>query len=358
MLRNFPGQHEALQTTLLADKTIELTTTSDPVADIRRGELDALVDFHPSEDLAAALAGNFRMEIIYDESRDQSRQAHDRINERTAAYRTRFIEDEAVKAGLDRSTLKNFRVEEQNVSTGRQMGQFIMGLMLPMMIVIMLAVGSFYPAVDSTAGERENSTWETLMTVATSRTNIVVAKYLYVATMSFIAAFLNLVAMLFSLRGIIAPLVSSAGATMTFLMPWRAIPIVLAGAVLVALFIAAMMMILAAFARTFREGQSMVSPLYIALVIPVTFLQNPNQALTPGMAVIPLVNVVLMFREAIIGTYQWSLICVTLAVEALFVFLALRLAVTVLRHEDVVLGSYSGALGTFHRQRILPGSKR
>jgi ABC-type Na+ efflux pump permease subunit len=164
--------------------------------------------------------------------------------------------------------------------------------------------------------------------------------------------------MMFSLRGIISPLLpSDAGAGISFLMPLRAVPVVIAGAVLVALFIAALMMILAAFARTFREGQSMVSPLYVALVIPMMFLQNPGQALTPAMALVPLVNVVLMFREAIVGTYQWTLIALTLAVECLCVFLALRLAIVVLRHEDVVLGSYSGTFGRFLRQRVLKRSR-
>jgi len=44
------------------------------------------------------------------------------------------------------------------------------------------------------------------MTTATSRANILVAKYLYVATMSFTAAVLNLAAMMFSMGTILGPL--------------------------------------------------------------------------------------------------------------------------------------------------------
>ena len=53
------------------------------------------------------------------------------------------------------------------MASSREMGQFILGLMLPLFLVIMLAVGCMFPAIDSTAGEREKSTWETLMTLAT-----------------------------------------------------------------------------------------------------------------------------------------------------------------------------------------------
>jgi len=73
------------------------------------------------------------------------------------------------------------------------MGRFVLGLLLPVMLVIMLAMGAIYPAIDTTAGERENGTWETMMTTATSRENILVAKYLYVSTMSFVAGCLNVI---------------------------------------------------------------------------------------------------------------------------------------------------------------------
>jgi sodium transport system permease protein len=54
--------------------------------------------------------------------------------------------------------------------------------MVPFLTLITVALASFYPAIDATAGERERSTWETLMTVAAPRGNVAAAKYLYVAT--------------------------------------------------------------------------------------------------------------------------------------------------------------------------------
>ena len=106
-------------------------------------------------------------------------------------YRDRYLEQEAGKLGLTRAQLQQFWVETNNIATERQMGQFILGLMIPIFLIIMVAVGSMHPAIDCTAGEREKSTWETLMTVATSRVNIVAAKYLYVSTMAAVAGILR-----------------------------------------------------------------------------------------------------------------------------------------------------------------------
>src|SRR5437867_13210349 len=102
------------------------------------------------------------------------------------------------------------------------MGQFVLGMLLPIMLMVMLALGGFYPAIDSTAGERESSTWETTMTIGTSRTNVVLAKYLYVATMSATAALLNVTAITFSMRTILAPLGGWIG-TMSFQIPFRSL---------------------------------------------------------------------------------------------------------------------------------------
>src|SRR5262249_50799548 len=152
------------------------------------------------------------------------------------------------------------------------------------------------------------STWETLMTTATSRTNIVVAKYLYVATMAAVAGLLNLAAMLFSMRSVLSPLMGDEADRMSFQIPLASVPIIALATVLLSLFVAAGMMILASFARTFKEGQSMVTPLYLLTVLPLMFLQIPGLELTPRLALIPVVNVTLLFRELIAGSYHWPLI--------------------------------------------------
>jgi sodium transport system permease protein len=278
--------------------------------------------------------------------------AKERVSDRIRRYRDHVLGERAAGLGIAPEALQEFWVTTKNVATGRQMGQFILGLMLPMFLIIMLSVGCMFPAIDSTAGEREKSTWETLMTTATSRGNIVLAKYLYVATMSSVAGLLNLTAMVLSMKAVLAPLIGRASTDLTFRIPLTALPLIGLVTVLLALFIAGGMMILASFARTFKEGQSMVSPFYIATFLPVMFLQIPGIEFTPVLALIPIVNVVMVFREAIAGVYHWPLIGITIAVEAACVALALWLATAILRYEDFMLGTYGGNFGKFMKQRV------
>jgi sodium transport system permease protein len=352
-LTNFPAEHSLLKSEIAQNKQIEIKASTNPEADIREGKLDVEVAFLSPDSQTPFLNRNFRVMLIYDNSKDRSSIARARLSGILERYRDLFLEGEAGKLGISPAQMQQFWVESRNIATSRQMGQFLLGLMLPVFLVIMLSIGCMHPAIDSTAGEREKSTWETLMSVATPRRNIIVAKYLYVATMASVAAILNFTAMMLSMKSIFAPLLGSERDSFTFTLPVRSVPLILLVTVLLAMFVAAGMMILASFARTFKEGQSMVSPFYIATLIPVFFLQSPGMEFTPVLALIPIVNVAMVFREAIAGIYHWPLIGLTLVVECFCIALALSLATAILRYEDFLLGSYSGSFSKFLNQRLL-----
>ena len=349
-LKDLPAEHIDLKKAFETDKSVILIESSDPTGDIRRGRIDAAVEFLPAQ-AGVAIPGNFETHITYDESRDQSQRAKTRIDQKLSKYREVFLQRQAAKLGISKTQLQGFRVDDNNVSTNREVGAFMIAL--PIFFIIMLAVGAMHPAIDSTAGERENSTWETMMSVASSRANILVAKYLYVATMSFTAAFLNLFAMMLSMGTVLAPMIGAGRGNSALRIPLESAAVILIGAALLAFFIAAGMMILASFARNYKEGQSMVGPFYVALIIPIMFLQTPGLAFTPRIALIPVANVMMMMREAIQGIYHWPLIGMTLGVEAACVIVALRLAILVVQHEDFLIGSYSGSFGKFAKERLL-----
>jgi sodium transport system permease protein len=358
MLKGLPAGHEALGEEIRKDSRFQQLDPQDPVAAIRADQLDILVEFLEPESGTPRLEGNLRVRITCDRSRDRSGIAVDRFKEVFSRHRDRFLERQAGLLGISPALLQQFWIETRNVATGRQMGQFILGLMLPLFLIIMVAVGCMYPAIDSTAGEREKSTWETSMTVATHRANIVAAKYLYVTTMAALAGTLNLAAMLLSIRSVLAPILGGRTESFEFQIPAASVPLILLMTILLAFFVAAGMMIFASFARTFREGQAMVSPFYIAVFLPAMFLQVPGIQFTVGLALIPIVNVAMAFREAVAGVFHWHLIAITLAIEVLCVSLALWLATAILRYEDFLIGSYGGNFSKFLKERLIGGKRR
>lgn len=320
---------------------------------VREGLLDAVLEFGPATNGPAAVPENFQAHIIYDQSKERSAEARSRLRATIDEYRAEWLKREARRHGLTEAQWQDFTLASRNVASKRQMGAFVLGMLAPALFIVMVAVGCFYPAVDATAGERERNTWETLMSTAATRLSIVTAKYLYVVTLGGMAGLLNLAAIMLTLRPIFAPLLEQAGQHLETNVPWLALPVAAAAAVLLAGFIAAGMMLFAAFARTFKEGQAMITPFYLVLLLPVVFLQAPGLKLTPGLALVPVANVVLMLREALSGRFPIALIALTFFASVVLVCLFLWLATFILRFEDVMLGSYQGSLIKFLKQKLL-----
>lgn len=317
-------------------------------ARLRAGDVDAVIVVEPD---AAGSASGWRVLVVFDGSNERSDHARRRVAEALGQHRQSLLRQEALAREIDPARWAGFGLAQRNMASRREMGAFLLGLILPIFFIVMVALGCLNPAIDTIAGERERGTWETLMTTAVSRAGIVVAKFLAVSTLGGMAGMLNVVAMLLTMRGVLAPLTGGGSDALEFSLAPAAIPVLVACAVLLAGLLAAGMMALVSFARTFREGQSLVMPLYLAAVLPAMFLGTPGIRLTPGTALIPVVNVALAARDAIAATFRPLEMAVAAVATVAVIALFLRIALVVLSSEESIAGSHAGSLFTFLRSR-------
>ncbi|MXX03499.1 MAG: ABC transporter permease [Gemmatimonadetes bacterium] len=331
-----------------------LVTAADPQAAeeaIRDGQLDLLVELALRE---GGEADDIEVRMTGDSSKDRSRIAMSRVEDVVNRHRTAYLERAGRERGLAGPAYQMIWIERENVSSSRDMGRFILGMAVPILVIIMLIVGGMYPALDATAGERERSTWETTLTAATDRVNVLAGKYLYVATLSTTAGMLNFLAMSLSMRTLMAPLLGDRIQDLSFTIPWSAVPLIFVVIVLLALFVSAFLMVVASFARTFKDAQSLAGPFVtVMILVPAVFMQFPGLELTTWLACVPIINVCLVFREAIGGVYHWPQIGLTLLMEVLYIWIILRIAAAITRYEDIMTGSYEGGLGGFLKHRLL-----
>lgn len=357
VVRHWPPDHAVLRRKLEVHKQLQLLPeTASTVAleqQIKEGSLELLVDFLAAPGATSGLPANFEVRLVYDQSKERSVAARDRVKEIVENYRANWLRQEARRLGVDPAQWQGFTLASRNVASKQEMGAFIFGLLAPVIFVVMVAMGCFYPAVDAVAGERERNTWETLMSSAASRLSVVTAKYLYVVTLGGVAGILNLLAIMLTLRPVFAPLLNRSGRILEAHVPLAALPVAVLAALLLAGFVGAGMMIFASFARTFKEGQAMVSPFYMLTLVPVVFLQAPGLKLSFALALVPIVNVTLMVRDTFSGSFQWLPSLVTVAVSLAAIALCLRLAAFILQFEDIMVGSYNGSVAKFLRQRLL-----
>ena len=332
---------------------------------IRAGEVDVAVRVTASSDSGRAPAlvnpsalGSASFSARFDASKDRSQLAADRVGKVVDSVRRDVLLDEAAARGIGSSAWQAFHVGRVDTASREDIGALILKLLVPSILMVMVSLGCFYPAIDTTAGERERNTWETALSVSASRASIVTAKYFYVATFGAAAGLLNIVAMVLSLGPIIRQFTSGAADKAAFAFPLTAIPVTAVGTIVVSLFISAGLMILASFARTFKEGQTMASPFYLLSILPIMLLQSPDVEFTTGLALIPVANVAMVVREAIAGVFNWPLIALTAAIEVTAIAVCLWVATRVLAFEDVLVGGFNGSFFKFAAQRFGFGKRR
>ena len=337
----------------LPDVRIE-DDVADPRTAVSEGRLDALVTLSPASGAPGALPGNFAVDVAFDGSETRSVNARDRVEAVVERWRARWLGELGEDLGLDAADRGVFVLRSDNVSTARDVSEQLLGYMLSVFLIIMVAVGCFIPAVDTTAGERERSTWETLMTVGADRGSIVVAKYLYVATLGVVAGALNVVALMVSIGAVLEPLLGQSGASIEVALSPMAALVMVGAASLLALTFAAAMMVFASFARSFKDGQAMVSPVMWLIFLPILLGgEGSDVNLSVNTALVPLLNVSMMIRDAIRGVFMWEGIAITLGVSVALVVVLLLVARRILSFEEFLTGSFDGSFWRFAKDRLL-----
>jgi sodium transport system permease protein len=364
-VHGLPEVHRSLLDSLEANGSVTVVEWEGDVREGRRqvqtGHLDVFVEFRENpvgEGELPGLEENFRVVMAYNAARDRSRGARARVEAAVESYRRDWIDDARRGLGIPSPVWADFGVNRRDVATPVETTRFLLALLVPFLTLIAVALAAFYPAIDATAGERERSTWETLMTVAAPRGNVALAKYLYVATFGAMGGLLNLSALVLSLRWILQPLAGgqtdalSAGG-----IPLASLPIIGLGTALLGLFVAAGMLVFAVFARNFKEGQSMITPFYMVIIIPALFLQSPDIEFTNTLALVPVANVALLLRDAIMGSVALAPGLITLLSMGVSVAVAVGFAQWVMRREEVLLGATQGGLVAFLKRQFNNGRR-
>jgi sodium transport system permease protein len=297
------------------------------------GSVDAWIQ--PGSD-TAGFCGRPPLEVLFDGSLEPGRLASRNIRSALEQERNRWLTGHLSALGIPGTAWMVYEVDLENTATRMQMGTFLLGLIIPLTFVVMASVGCFYPAVDTFAGERERGTWETTLSTAASRMEILTAKLFHIMIFGFSSAILNLTAMVASVSAILGPLLQRSGEAVTFAVPLRAVPFLLLGALLVVVFLATGMIFFGAYARTYKEGQASITPFYILSILPVVFLQSPGLSFTAPIAAIPVVNVAMMIREALQRPPDAVNVLIAVCVTAVFAVVGLAASARLMGMEQVL----------------------
>ena len=162
-------------------------------------------------------------------------------------------------------------------------------------IMMAITVSATYPATDTTAGERERGTLETLLTFPIKSKDIIVGKFLGVTVSSIITGIISLVLAIISLI-ITKNMFSIYEGIDTMFSP---ISILFAVVVIIAysFFISGLCIAIASTSKTFKEAQSALTPLTFISFFPGMIAFMMGITTTPILSVVPFINFTLIFTD-------------------------------------------------------------
>ncbi len=205
--------------------------------------------------------------------------------------------------------IEPFTIVKRDIGDDNELIAKYAGGMLPYFFLAFCFMGCMIPAIDMFAGEKERGTIETLLTTPVKRLQIVIGKMVVITTFGLLSASLALLGLYFSLnfmgmegdfmdtiKGMLSP--GLIGTLYILLVP-------------LAIFFAGIMIPVSVYSRSFKEAQSILTPLNILVVLPAIFGFLPGVELDYTTAFIPILNVVLACKSLIGGHADMVLIAIT-----------------------------------------------
>ncbi len=257
------------------------------------------------------------------------------MQERAEGY-MKIIEEKAIqkrylKLGVNQEKVKPIETTYKNIASDKEMVGKLAGGILPYIFIAFGFIGCMYPAIDLFTGEKERGTIETLLTTPVARWQILFGKMGVVVLSGLVAASCALLGLFLSIevldvvdnKEILNIIHSILSPTFIILLYSLLIPLTV--------FFSGVMIPIAVYAKSFKEAQSIITPLNIVMVLPAMVGFFPGVELNLVTACIPVVNIVLATKELIAGTLDFGLVALSFSV--MFVLATLAVFVSYKRFD-------------------------
>ena len=215
---------------------------------------------------------------------------------------------------IEEESITPMNYEFDNIASDQEMIGKLAGGVLPYIFIAFGFIGCMYPAIDLFTGEKERGTIETLLTTPIPRWQILFGKMGVVVLSGLLAATCALLGLFLSIE--VFQIVEDQALldVIHSVLSLEFIVMLFALLIPLTIFFAGVMIPIAVYAKTFKEAQSIITPLNIIMVLPAMVGFFPGIELNTFTAMIPVVNIVLATKELMAGTLDYSLLALSFAI--------------------------------------------
>lgn len=302
---------------------VEYTDTTAIRAAIKNDSINLGLWFAPNFDQTYTAGEQATYGVFY---QGANREEYERLENLLKLQEEFFVQERLAQNELPTDYVQPVQMELTDVSTVQEIIGKYAGGILPYIFMAFCFMGCMLPAIDLFAGEKERGTIETLLVTPVNRVHVLIGKMIVVTAFGLLSATIALVGLVGSvylmgdggdLTQAIADIVTGELVITLYLL---LIP--------VAIFFAGIMIPVSVYARSFKEAQSILTPLNMAVIVPAMLGFLPGLELTYTTACIPIVNVVMATKAIIAGNAEMGPMIITfgslLLLSAVAVFVSFK----------------------------------
>ena len=297
---------------------------------VRNMEIDAILRLNYTDDI-------WYYSVIHLSTSESSTEAKNRIISSLMTFENNITELRISEGGLEvDSTLDPLRwdgdMSKADVATEGEQAGLILSLFIPLVLAIWTFSSAIQPSIDMTAGERERGTLEALLGLPCTRNELLLGKWLGVATITGVGVLLQIVGLLFA----IGYLASSDFIGIPALSI-GAIILIIISIMLFAVMVVALELALAMRSHSVKEAGSILGPAIILIIFPALFTQVINlDGIESFWFGIPVINILLALRELLLDRVIIEHVVIWFASSVLYASLAAYYAAKQFKREDIV----------------------
>ena len=322
---------------------------ADSISDYETALNEEEIDVYISGQMQAR---KMQYEMYYLSSVTNSNYAAGIVSDIFDEFKEDLTRQRIAEAGMDvQDIMEPIGYERKDTASKEQSLGSVMGSILPFMLVISLLMGTMYPAIDTTAGERERGTLETILTLPVTNRQLIISKFITVAVIGMASALLNIL----SMGGIALYMyeIMDMQADMGSFDMAKFIPAILVCILAVfafSLLISAVTMCVTSFAKSYKEANNYITPLMLVVMFVGYIGFIPNLELTQTMAMIPVANICLLIKNMLVFKVDYVVIAVVLLSNVAYAVIAILFLSRIYDSEAILFSDSRNGLQIFEKR--------
>ena len=201
-------------------------------------------------------------------------------------------------------------------------------------IMMAITVSATYPSTDTTAGEKERGTLETLLTFPIRSKDIILGKFLGVSISSIITGMISLILSAISL--VIAQNKFTIYEGINIMYNPESLVFAVVVILAYSFFISGLCIAIASTSKTFKEAQSALTPLTFISFFPGMVAFMVDISTTPLLSIVPFLNFTMIFTDITNGKIDFVNIVLMLVSTVVYIAIVLTLIMKQYKSENIL----------------------